>query len=540
MMQPSTEGAGLPDAITILGDVAPGYERILSPEALGFVAALHREFEGRRRQLLADRRRRQEAIDGGANPGAPADTRAIRQGEWQVARVPQDMQRRTVEITGPVDRKMIINALNSGADSFMADFEDATSPTWSNVVEGQNNLFDAVRRQIDFRDEARGKDYTLDENPATLMVRPRGWHLPEKHVLVDGQEISASLFDFGMYFFHNARELVQRGSGPYFYLPKLESHREAALWNDVFLMAQQRLGIETGTIKATVLIETIHAAFEMEEILYALREHSAGLNAGRWDYIFSVIKTFRARQEMVLPDRAQITMGVPFMRAYAERLVHVCHKRDAHAIGGMAAFIPSRRDEAVNERALAAVRSDKEREASDGFDGTWVAHPDLVAVARAPFEDVLKGRPHQKDRRREVSAISDQELLNFRVAEGRITEEGLRTNINVGLQYIAWWMQGLGAVALYNLMEDAATAEISRSQIWQWLHRPDVVLDDGRRVDRELYERLVDEELMAIREAMGSERFEALPFERARQIFDDVATSEEFPEFFTLVAYEAL
>nr|WP_206524207.1 malate synthase A [Lujinxingia sediminis] len=540
MMQPSTEGTGLPDAITILGDVAPGYERILSPEALGFVAALHREFEGRRRQLLADRRRRQEAIDSGANPGAPADTRAIRQGEWQVARVPQDMQRRTVEITGPVDRKMIINALNSGADSFMADFEDATSPTWSNVVEGQSNLFDAVRRQIDFRDEARGKDYKLDENPATLMVRPRGWHLPEKHVLVDGQEISASLFDFGLYVFHNAKELVQRGSGPYFYLPKLESHREAALWNDVFVMAQQRLGIETGTIKATVLVETIHAAFEMEEILYALREHSAGLNAGRWDYIFSVIKTFRARQEMVLPDRAQITMEVPFMRAYAERLVHVCHKRGAHAIGGMAAFIPSRRDEAVNERALAAVRGDKEREAGDGFDGTWVAHPDLVAVAREPFEQVLKGRPHQKDRRREVSAISDQELLNFRVAAGRITEEGLRTNINVGLQYIAWWMQGLGAVALYNLMEDAATAEISRSQIWQWLHRPDVVLDDGRRVDRELYKRLVDEELLAIREAMGSERYEALPFEQARQIFDEVATSEEFPEFFTLVAYQAL
>ncbi|RDV37368.1 malate synthase A [Bradymonadaceae bacterium TMQ3] len=539
-MQPSTEGTGLPDAITILGDVAPGYERILSPEALGFVAALHREFEGRRRQLLADRRRRQEAIDSGANPGAPADTRAIRQGEWQVARVPQDMQRRTVEITGPVDRKMIINALNSGADSFMADFEDATSPTWSNVVEGQSNLFDAVRRQIDFRDEARGKDYKLDENPATLMVRPRGWHLPEKHVLVDGQEISASLFDFGLYVFHNAKELVQRGSGPYFYLPKLESHREAALWNDVFVMAQQRLGIETGTIKATVLVETIHAAFEMEEILYALREHSAGLNAGRWDYIFSVIKTFRARQEMVLPDRAQITMEVPFMRAYAERLVHVCHKRGAHAIGGMAAFIPSRRDEAVNERALAAVRGDKEREAGDGFDGTWVAHPDLVAVAREPFEQVLKGRPHQKDRRREVSAISDQELLNFRVAAGRITEEGLRTNINVGLQYIAWWMQGLGAVALYNLMEDAATAEISRSQIWQWLHRPDVVLDDGRRVDRELYKRLVDEELLAIREAMGSERYEALPFEQARQIFDEVATSEEFPEFFTLVAYQAL
>ncbi|TXD34922.1 malate synthase A [Lujinxingia vulgaris] len=540
MTQPSTEGAGLPDAITILGDVAPGYERILSPEALGFVAAMHREFEGRRRQLLADRRRRQEAIDSGANPGAPADTRAIRQGEWQVARVPQDMQRRTVEITGPVDRKMIINALNSGANTFMADFEDATSPTWSNVVEGQSNLFDAVRRQIDFRDEARGKEYKLSENPATLMVRPRGWHFPEKHVLVDGQEISASLFDFGMYFFHNAKELVQRGSGPYFYLPKLESHREAALWNDVFLMAQQRLGLESGTIKATVLVETIHAAFEMEEILYALREHSAGLNAGRWDYIFSVIKTFRARQEMVLPDRAQITMSVPFMRAYAERLVHVCHKRGAHAIGGMAAFIPSRRDEAVNERALAAVRGDKEREAGDGFDGTWVAHPDLVEVAREPFEAVLKGRPHQKDRRREVSAISDQELLNFRVAEGRITEEGLRTNINVGLQYIAWWMQGLGAVALYNLMEDAATAEISRSQIWQWLHRPDVVLDDGRRVDRELYERLVDEELMAIREAMGSERYEALPFERARQIFDEVATSEDFPEFFTLVAYETL
>ena len=540
MNQPSTEGAGSPDAITILGDVAPGYERILSAEALGFVAALHREFEGRRQQLLAERRRRQEAIDNGANPGAPADTRAIRQGEWQVARVPQDLQRRLVEITGPVERKMIINALNSGADSFMADFEDATSPTWSNVVEGQNNLFDAVRRQIDFRDEERGKDYKLGENPATLMVRPRGWHLNEKHMLVDGQEISASLVDFGLYFFHNAQELVRRGSGPYFYLPKLESHREAALWNDVFMMAQQRLGIDQGTIKATVLVETIHAAFEMEEILYALRDHSAGLNAGRWDYIFSAIKTFRARQEMVLPDRAQITMTVPFMRAYAERLVHVCHKRGAHAIGGMAAFIPSRRDEKVNERALEKVRRDKQREAGDGFDGTWVAHPDLVAVAREPFEDVMKGRPHQKDRRREVSAISDQELLNFRVAEGRITEEGLRTNINVGLQYIAWWMQGLGAVALYNLMEDAATAEISRSQIWQWLHRPDVVLHDGRPVDRELYDRLVDEEMASIREAMGSERYKELPFERARQIFDRVATSEDFPEFFTLVAYEAL
>ncbi|RAL20384.1 malate synthase A [Lujinxingia litoralis] len=539
-MQPSTEEHRSPDAITILGDVAPGYERILSAEALAFVAGLHREFEPRRRQLLAERQRRQEAIDAGANPAAPADTRAIRQGDWQVARVPQDMQRRVVEITGPVERKMIINALNSGADSFMADFEDATSPTWANVVEGQNNLFDAVRRQIDFRDEARGKEYKLRENPATLMVRPRGWHLNEKHIQVGGMPISASLFDFGMYFFHNAQELVRRGSGPYFYLPKLESHREAALWNDVFALAQQRLGLEQGTIKATVLVETIHAAFEMEEILYALREHSAGLNAGRWDYIFSVIKTFRARQTVVLPDRAQITMTVPFMKAYAERLVHICHKRGAHAIGGMAAFIPSRRDPEANERALAAVRRDKDREASDGFDGTWVAHPDLVEVAREPFEAVMKGKPHQKERRREVSAVAEQELLNFRVPEGKVTEAGLRTNINVGLQYIAWWLQGLGAVAIYNLMEDAATAEISRSQIWQWLHRPDVVLEDGRSVDRELYDRLVDEELLAIREVMGAERFDALPFERARQIFDEVATSEDFVEFFTLVAYEAI
>ncbi|MEX2614082.1 MAG: malate synthase A, partial [Gaiellaceae bacterium] len=460
---------------------APDDAGVLTPEALELVAALEREFGGRREELLAARTERQERLSAGEMPDFLEETRSVREGDWQVAPVPADLQDRRVEITGPTgDRKMVINAFNSGARMYMADFEDANSPTWENVVGGQLNLTDAIERTISL--ESGEKSYSLNDEVAVLLVRPRGWHLMEKHVEIDGRPVSASLFDFGVYFQRNAERLLERGTGPYFYLPKLESHLEARLWNDVFRFAQDRVGLAQGTIKATVLIETILAAFEMEEILYELRDHSAGLNAGRWDYIFSAIKKFRDRDDFVLPDRAQVTMTVPFMRSYTELLVRSCHTRGAHAIGGMAAFIPSRRDAEVNEIALTRVRDDKQRESGDGFDGTWVAHPDLVPVAKEVFDSVLGERPNQLERRREEVSVEPSELLNVSATPGEVTEEGVRANVSVGIRYIASWLSGVGAAAIDNLMEDAATAEISRSQVWQWVRHGRVERTDVERI----------------------------------------------------------
>jgi malate synthase len=494
--------------------LAPGDDDVLSPAALAFVARLHRELNPIRLALLERRRERQTEFDAGALPDF-LPSNAAREEEWRVAPAPADLLDRRIEITGPVDRKMMINALNSGARVFMADFEDACSPTWSNVVEGQRNLADAVRGTIEL--ETPKKTYRLNEETATLVVRPRGWHLPERHVLVDGEPVSASLFDFGLAFFHNAQELLERGSGPYFYLPKLESHLEARLWNDAFSLAQDELGLDRGTIRATVLVETVLAAFEMEEILYELRDHSAGLNAGRWDYIFSVIKKFRSRPEFVLPDRAQVTMTVPFMRAYTELLVATCHRRGAHAIGGMAAFIPSRKDPAINEVALAKVREDKVREAGDGFDGTWVAHPDLVPTASEVFDEVLGERPNQVDRLRDDVRPLAADLLSAPETPGEITDEGVAANVRVGIGYLDSWLRGVGAAAIDNLMEDVATAEISRSQIWQWVRHG--------RVDRE-------------RVLAEVERVEAP--QDAKDVFVEVALADEFPEFLTLPAYDRL
>jgi malate synthase len=511
---------------------------ILTPEAVAFVADLHREFNPTRERLLAARQERQARLDAGETPDFLADTRAVREGTWRVAPPPADLLDRRVEITGPVDRKMVINALNSGARVFMADFEDATTPSWENLVEGQANLIDAIERTIEFANPD-GRTYRLNDRVATLLVRPRGWHLPEKHVQVDGEPVSGSLFDFGLYVFHNGRRLLEKGSGPYFYLPKLESHLEARLWNDVFLYAQDRLGIPRGSIRATVLIETILAAFEMEEILYELREHSIGLNAGRWDYIFSMIKKFRTRPEFVLPDRTQVTMAVPFMRAYTELLVKTCHKRGAHAIGGMAAFIPSRRDPAVNEAALTRVREDKQREATAGFDGTWVAHPDLVPVATATFDEALGNRPHQVERQRDDVRTSAAELLDVRIPGGAITEAGVRTNVSVAIQYLESWLRGVGAAAINNLMEDAATAEISRSQIWQWI-RHGARLDDGRAVTAEFVRQVESEELERIEAGIGTDYYSAGRFGEAAALFEAVALSDAFVEFLTIPAYERI
>lgn len=522
-----------PPGVEVLGEITPAVQQVLTPEALAFVAELHRRFNSRREDLLAARAERQAWLDAGNKPDFLPETREIRESEWQVAPTPPDLQDRRVEITGPVDRKMMINALNSGANVFMADFEDALSPTWENVTQGQVNLIDAVRRRIEYVDEARGKEYRLKEKIATLLVRPRGWHLVEKHVLVDGQPISASIFDFGLYFFHNAHELIKRGTGPYFYLPKLESHLEARLWNDIFTTAQKMLNVPHGTIRATVLIETILAAFEMEEILYELRDHAAGLNAGRWDYIFSVIKKFRNHKDALLPDRSQVTMTVPFMYAYTELLVRSCHKRGAHAIGGMAAFIPSRRDPEVNRVALQKVREDKLREAGQGFDGTWVAHPDLVPVAKEVFDEVLGDRPNQKDKLREDVHVTAADLTTFTVPNGKITEEGLRLNISVALQYLNAWLNGNGAAAIFNLMEDTATAEISRAQIWQWINLGGA-LDDGRPVTRELYEQVRTEEL----EKLGGADHER--YGEAADILDKLVEADEFIEFLTFVAYDYL
>jgi malate synthase len=523
------------EGVRVLGEENEATARVLTPEALDFVAGLHRRFNPARQALLADRERRQAAFDAGAVPAYLAETADVREGEWTVAPAPADLEDRRVEITGPTDRKMVINALNSGASCFMADFEDALSPTWRNVVEGQVSLADAIRRQVDFA-SPEGKEYRLAEKTATLIVRPRGWHLPERHVMVDGEPISASLFDFGLYFFHNARELLERGSGPYFYLAKLESHREARLWNDVFLAAQEQLGIPRGTIRATVLIETILAAFEMDEILYELREHAAGLNAGRWDYIFSVIKKFRNRGDFVLPDRAQVTMGVPFMKCYAELLVKTSHRRGAHAMGGMAAFIPNRRDAEVTERALGKVREDKRREAGQGFDGTWVAHPDLVAIAREEFDRVLGERPNQKDWQRDDVRHGDCDLLKTGILGGEVTEEGVRLNVNVALQYVEAWLGGNGAVAIHNLMEDAATAEISRAQLWQWIrHR--TPLADGRSMNPDVYCAIREEEMAKLRAERGAD---TRCLEKAVELLDELVLGAEFIPFLTLPAYSRM
>jgi len=521
--------------LEVKGTLLPSYREILTNEALQFVEKLEQTFGSRRIELLELRKERERRINEGEKPSFLKETEHIRKGDWTIPPVPKDLQDRRVEITGPVDRKMIINALNSGAKVFMADFEDATSPTWENIVEGQIHLRDAVNKTIEYVNE-NGKVYKLNEETATLIVRPRGLHLEEKHVLLDGKRISGSLFDFGLYFFHNAKELIKRGSGPYFYLPKLESHLEARWWNDVFCFAQDELGVKRGTIKATVLIETILAAFEMDEILYELKEHSAGLNCGRWDYIFSYLKKFRNDQNVILPDRAQVTMTVPFMRAYSLLAIKTCHRRNVHAIGGMAAQIPVKDDPVKNEEAFQKVRADKEREAKDGHDGTWVAHPALVPVAKEIFDQYMK-QPNQIDKQLDVE-ISAEQLLE--VPEGTITEQGLRTNIDVGIRYLASWLSGRGAAPIHNLMEDAATAEISRAQVWQWIRHPKGVLEDGRKVTIELYEKIKQEELEKIKQELGEKAYQKGRFDEAAKLFDELVRNDEFVDFLTLPGYERL
>ena len=527
----------LPNGVAISAPITPEYAQILTSDALAFVAKLHRTFEPRRQELLARRVARQQEFDAGKRPDFLTKTREIRQGAWTIAPLPADLQCRRVEITGPVERKMIINALNSGADSYMADFEDSNTPTWANQIEGQINLKDAVRRTISL--EQGGKTYRLNEKTATLIARPRGWHMDEKHVRVSSKPISGGIFDFGLYCWHNAHELIARGSGPYFYLPKMESYLEARLWNDIFHVAQDELSIPRGTIKATVLVETITAAFEMDEILYELKEHSAGLNAGRWDYIFSAIKKFRNDRNFCLADRGLVTMRVPFMNAYAQLLVKTCHRRNAPAIGGMSALIPIKGDPEANERALEGVRGDKRRAAADGYDGGWVAHPGLVPIAMDEFVKVLGARAHQIDKKRDDVNVKAEDLLDFQ-PEKPITEAGLRMNINVGIQYLGSWLAGNGCVPIYNLMEDAATAEISRSQIWQWIRSPKGVLEDGRKVTKELFRQLLPEELEKVREYLGQAQYDAGKYEDAAKMFEQITASDEFVEFLTLPAYEAI
>ncbi len=512
----------------------PEQERVLTPHALAFLLELEERFGGRRRMLLARRQERRAAFRAGALPDFLPTTGDVRTAGWKVGPAPADLDDRRVEITGPVERKMMINALNSGARVFMADFEDALSPSWANVIAGQANCIDAVNRELEYT-APDGKAYRLEPRIATLVVRPRGWHLGEKHLRLHGEAVSGSLFDFGLYFFHNARALLRQGSGPYFYLPKLESHEEARLWNDVFIAAQELLGIPRGTIRATVLIETILAAFEMDEILFELKEHAAGLNAGRWDYIFSMLKNFGHRPDFLMPDRGQITMTVPFMRAYTELLVHTCHRRGAHAIGGMAAFIPSRRDAEVNERALARVREDKQREAGDGFDGSWVAHPDLVPVAQAAFDQVLGRQPNQKDRLREDVVPDAKALLQVAIPGGRVTEAGVRADVKVAIEYIENWLEGRGAVGIDNLMEDSATAEISRMQLQQWV-RLAVTLDDGKPLTRARYGSIRDAELTALLAA----RDQPGKLREAAELLDRLVDQPVPEEFLTLGAYEYL
>jgi len=529
-------GTPYPGGVAIHGQVTPDFSQILTSEAVAFITKLHRQFESRRQELLARRAGRQKEFDSGKLPDFLPATANIRSSEWKIAPQPQDMLDRRVEITGPTDRKMVINALNSGASTFMADFEDANSPGWFNIIDGQLNLRDAVRRVVTF--EQSGKQYKLNERTAVLLVRPRGWHLNEKHVTIDGRQVSASIFDFALYFFHNARELLKRGTGPYFYLPKMESHLEARLWNDIFLVAQNKLGVPRGTIKCTVLIETVLAAFEMNEILWELREHSAGLNIGRWDYIFSCIKKFRSNKDFCLADRGQVTMTAPFLRAYALSLVKTCHRRGAPAMGGMAAQIPIKNDPAANEAALEKVRQDKLREVTDGCDGTWVAHPGLVPIAKEVFDKHMP-QPNQYDKQRPDVNFGAKDLLDFQ-PEKPITEAGLRNNISVGIQYLGSWLAGNGCVPVFNLMEDAATAEISRSQIWQWIRSPKGVLDDGRKMTKDLFRKLLADELPKVKTYLGDVAYAAGKYEEAAKLFERITTDDNYVEFLTLPAYELI
>jgi malate synthase len=521
----------LPRGVSVTGKVSKEFAQILTPEALGFIAKLHRRFEPRRQELLARRAARQKEFDAGKLPDFRPESKPVRESEWQVGKQPRDLLDRRVEITGPTDRKMVINALNCGASTFMADFEDANCPTWHNMVDGQINLRDAVRGSITF--EQGGKHYRLNEKTAVLLPRPRGWHLDEKHVAIDAKPVSGGIFDFALYFFHNASELLARGSGPYFYLPKMESHLEARLWNEIFVFSQTELKVPQGSIKATALIETVVAAFEMDEILHELREHSAGLNIGRWDYIFSCIKKFRANRDFCLADRSQVTMTAPFMRAYALLLVKTCHRRGAPAMGGMAAQIPIKNDPAANEAAIEKVRQDKLREVTDGCDGTWVAHPGLVPVAKQVFDQHMP-QPNQYDRQRPDVKVSARDLLSFQ-PEKPITETGLRNNISVGIQYLGAWLDGNGCVPVFNLMEDAATAEISRSQIWQWIRSPKGVLEDGRKVTTELFKKLLSEELVKIKAGDGEGRYD-----EGAALFEKITTDDNYVEFLTLPAYRLI
>ncbi|BCL78247.1 malate synthase [Ktedonobacteria bacterium brp13] len=530
-LQPMTSKG---EGITILGDITPDFAKILTPDALDFIAQLARTFEPQRQALLQRRQQRQAMLNTGELPGFLQETAHIRAGEWIIHPIPEDIQDRRVEITGPVDRKIIINALNAGARVFMADFEDAHAPTWQGTIQGQINLYDAIRRRITYTNQA-GKTYTLHEQTATLFVRPRGWHLNEKHVLIDEQQISASIFDFGLYFYHNAHQLIENGTAPYFYLPKLEGHLEARLWNQIFISAQKTLGIPRATIKATVLIETILAAFEMDEILYELREHSAGLNCGRWDYIFSTIKKFRTLPGFLLPNRESITMGTPFMRAYSLLTIKTCHRRHAQAIGGMAAQIPIKDDPRANEEALLRVRSDKRREATDGHDGTWVAHPGLVQVAKEEFDAIMSGS-NQIDRKREDIYITTANLLQ--VPEGRINESGLRNNISISLRYLESWFRGSGCVPINNLMEDAATVEIARAQLWQWIHHAEGILNDGRKVTVALFRQILDEEEQKLIESIAINQYVAHRIAIASTILERVVCDDEFTDFLTILAYQ--
>ncbi len=524
----------LPAGVEIRAEISPTFAEILTPEALSLVAKLHRRFESRRQELLAKRVARVARLDAGERPDFLAETKSIRDGDWTIAPLPKDLHCRRVEITGPVDRKMVINALNSGADSFMADFEDSNTPNWNNQIQGQINMRDAIRRTISL--DQNGKQYRLNEKVAVLCVRPRGWHLDEKHVLIDGKRVSGGIFDLALYMFHNARELLARGSGPYFYLPKMESHLEARLWNDIFVMVQEELGLPLGTIKATVLIETIVAAFEMDEILYELRQHSAGLNAGRWDYIFSCIKKFKVDRNFCLADRSKVTMTAPFMRSYALLLLKTCHRRQAPAIGGMSALIPIKNDPEKNAVAMQGIINDKRRDATDGYDGGWVAHPGLVEPAMKEFVAVLGDRPNQIDKQRPDVTVAAADLLRFE-PETPITEAGLRMNINVGIHYLGSWLAGNGCVPIHNLMEDAATAEISRSQVWQWIRSPKGKLEDGRKITAEMVRGLVPEELAKVKAVVGGE---TATYDRAAKIFEEMSTAEAFAEFLTLPLYEEI
>ncbi len=526
----------LPARVDVCGEMRPGYERVLTPAAIAFLAGLERKFRDERQRLLDRRSEIQQRLERGWKPDFLPETKAIRDADWRVAPIPDDIQDRRIEITGPTDRKMVINALNCGASVFMADFEDANTPSWDNMIDGQANLMDAVRRAIEFDDPETGRHYLLNDKIAVLFVRPRGWHLPEKHVLVDGEPMSGALFDFGLFFFHNAKELLRRGTGPYFYLPKIESHLEARLWNDVFLYAQAKLGMPKGTIRATVLIETIMAAFEMDEILWELKDHSAGLNCGRWDYIYSYIKKFAEDPACVMPDRGQVTMTSHFLRSYSLALIRTCHRREIHAMGGMAAQIPIRNDPAANEAAMDKVRADKLREAGDGHDGTWVAHPGLVRIAKEIFDREMPQATRSPASARTCTSPPPTCLA---VPTGTITEAGLRQNLNVGIGYIEAWLRGIGCVPLYNLMEDAATAEISRAQVWQWI-RHGAKLDDGRKVDVELCRSILDEELAKLREAAGDDAYRNGRYEDAARLFRELIEAPSFPEFLTMPAYEMI